>query len=266
MKLYEEIDSDSLNTQRYSIYHLNRADNFLIKNSIKFFLFNTSEKNLENSLQQYKLLKSIEITPTLFTPNIDFFLSNNIPHKDIVETSGYSFLNNFNEIIKRCNSNYIFLVSSNIILDNIDEIVNRFYLTYQNFSNKLSGWTINIHGDKAPKICQEYKIENNIYFLPYFSMEFFCLRTDYFRKIGYLSLIKDNEKCYGLEYLISFFISQNEEYFVGDFNYSLNLIDKNKIKTRNMIEKQYTFLETHKNVYGLSEHFFGYWNSNLVDQ
>ena len=55
MKLYEEIDSDSLNTQRYSIYHLNRADNFLIKNSIKFFLFNTSEKNLENSLQQYKL-------------------------------------------------------------------------------------------------------------------------------------------------------------------------------------------------------------------
>ena len=64
MKLYEEIDSDNLNTERYSIYHLNRADNFLVKNSIKFFLFNTSEKNLENSLQQYKLLKSIEITPT----------------------------------------------------------------------------------------------------------------------------------------------------------------------------------------------------------
>ena len=49
MKLFEEVDSDHLGTERYSLYHLNRADVFLIKNSLKFYLLNTEEKYLQNS-------------------------------------------------------------------------------------------------------------------------------------------------------------------------------------------------------------------------
>lgn len=265
MKLFEEINTDYLGTDRYSLYHLNRADNFLIKNSLKFFLVNTSEKNLLNSLNQYNLLRSIEIDPVVFTPNIQFFLENNVPEKNIIETNSFSFMNNFNEIIKYCNSNYIFIISSNILLENIDEIVNRFYLTYQNFSNKLAGWSVNIVGENKANTYLDYKIENNIYCLPCFSKEFFCLKTEIIRKIGYLPLIKENEDCHGLEYLISYMISQREEYFVGDFNFNLNLIEKSEIKKQKLFELQFKFFETNKLVYNLDDEFNNYWKTNLVD-
>ena len=266
MKLFEEINADFIGTERYSLYHLNRADNFLIKNSIKFFLLNTNENNLENSLKQYQMLKSIDINPVLFSPNVEFFLSNNVPSKDIVETSSYSFINNFNEIIKHCNSNYVFFISSNILLDNIDEIVNRFYLTYQNFSHKLAGWTINIIGGINLKIIPEFKIDNNIYYIPFFNKEFFCIKTEYIRKINYLSLIKDNEECHGLEYLIGFMTNQKEEYFIADLNFSLNLLNCEEIDSKKILEKQYRFFEINKNVYKLNENFYNFWNANLFDQ
>lgn len=265
MKLFEEINTDYLGAERYSLYHLNRADNFLIKNSLKFFLLNTNEKNLSNSLNQYNLLKSIEIDPVLFTPNVEFFIENKVPEKNIIETSGFSFMSNFNEIIKYCNSNYVFMITSNILLENIDEIVNRFYLTYQNFSNKLAGWTVDIQGEKKIKTFLDYKIDNNIYYLPSFSKEFFCIKTEVLRRIGYLSLVKDNEDCYGLEYLLSYFVNKKEEFFVGDFNFSLNLIESTNLKKDKILELQFRFFELNKLIYDLNDEFFGYWQANLID-
>jgi hypothetical protein len=69
MKLFEEFDTQYLGSERYSLYQHNKVDNYLIKNSLKFFLFNTNEKNLENCLLQYQLLKSIDVSPIIFTPN-----------------------------------------------------------------------------------------------------------------------------------------------------------------------------------------------------
>ena len=265
MKLFEEIDADVVSTERYSLYHLNRADNFLIKNSLKFFLLNTSKDQLENTLKQYQLLKSIDIIPTIFTPNIEFFTSNHISEKEIIETNSYSFLANYNEIIKNCNSNYVFFITSNIILDNIDEIVNRFYLTYQNFSTKLGCWSVKVNRDFPLKIYPDYKVENNIFFVPYLSLEFFCLKTEYLRKIGLLSFIKDNEDCFGFEYLLYWLINQNEDYLIADLNYSLELLEDRISKVENIQEKQFKFFDIHKKIYNLNEVFYGYWYANVPE-
>lgn len=274
MKLFEEFDTQHLGSERYSLYQHNKVDNYLIKNSLKFFLLNTSKHTLENCLKQFHLLQSIEISPTIFTSDPDFFIKNFIPENQIVETNGFSFINCFNEIIKYSTSNYVFLINSNIILDNADEIVNRFYITHQNFSDKLSGWSINIKNILKTKIYHEFKIDENIYFCPRLDLDFFCIKTEYLKKIGFLSFIRDNPECYGLDYLLGWLVHKNDEYLINDYNISLNVIKKENNKKEkektieelinNFSEKQYNFFEINKNIYNLNEDFYGFWKGNIL--
>jgi len=272
MKLFEEFDTQYLGSERYSLYQYNKVDNYLIKNSLKFFLFNTSEKNLENCLVQYELLRSIDVSPIILTPNLDYFIKNKIPEKNLIETDGFSYVNCFNEIIKYSSSNYIFIINSNIILDNLDHIVNRFYVTYQNFSDKVAGWSINIKNSFKNKVYHEFKIDENIYFSPRLSLDFICVKSEYLKKIGLLSYIRDNEECQGLDYLLGWLVQANGEYLISDLNIDLNLIEEkndeesltDEQKLNKIIEKQYFFFEVNKNVHCLNEDFFGFWKGNLV--
>lgn len=272
MKLFEEFDTQYLGSERYSLYQHNKVDNYLIKNSLKFFLFNTSEKNLENCLLQYELLKSIDVSPIIFTPNLDYFIKNKIPEKNLIETDGFSYINCFNEIIRCSNSNYVFIINSNIILDNLNEIVNRFYIIYQNFSDKLAGWSINIKNTFKNKIYHEFKIDENVYFSPRLSLDFFCVKSEYLKKIGLLSYVRDNEDCQGLDYLLGWLVNINEEYLINDFNIDLNLIEEkndeetlsNEEKLNKVTEKQYFFFQTNKNIYHLNDDFFNFWKGNTL--
>jgi hypothetical protein len=275
MKLFEEFDTQYLGSERYSLYQHNKVDNYLIKNSLKFFLFNTSEKNLENCLLQYELLKSIDVSPIIFTPNLDYFIKNKIPEKNLIETDGFSYINCFNEIIRCSNSNYVFIINSNIILDNLNEIVNRFYIIYQNFSDKLAGWSINIKNTFKNKIYHEFKIDENVYFSPRLSLDFFCVKSEYLKKIGLLSYVRDNvrdnEDCQGLDYLLGWLVNVNKEYLINDFNIELILTEEknedsilNEEKLNKIIEKQYFFFEANKSIYHLNDDFLNFWKGNIL--
>jgi len=272
MKLFEEFDTQYLGSERYSLYQHNKVDNYLIKNSLKFFLFNTSEKNLENCLVQYEFLRSIDISPIILTPNLDYFIKNKIPENNLIETDGFSYINCFNEIIKYSNSNYVFIINSNIILDNLSEIVNRFYIIYQNFSDKVAGWSINIKNSFKNKIYHEFKIDENVYFSPRLSLDFFCVKSDYLKKIGLLSYVRGNEDCQGLDYLLGWLVNTNKEYLINDFNIELNLIEEkndeetlsNEERLNKITEKQYFFFETNKSIYDLNDDFFNFWKGNVL--
>lgn len=275
MKLFEEFDTQYLGSERYSLYQHNKADSYLLRNSLKFFLLNTSENNIENCLSQYELLRQIDASPIIFTPNLDYFIKKNIPEKNLVETDGFSYLNCFNEVVKFSNSNYVFLINSNIMLDNIDDIVNRFYVTHQNFSDKVAGWAVDVKNTFKNKIYHDFRIDENIYFTPRFNLDFFCIKSEYLKKIGFLSYIKENEECEGLDYLLGWIVHKNEEYLINDFNISLNKIEEKKEndekektteeKLNMIIEKQYFFFEMNKNIYNLEDDFFGFWRGNSIE-
>ena len=271
MKLFEDFDTQYLGSERNSLYQHNKVDNYLIKNSLKFFLFNTSEKTLENCLIQYELLRSIDVSPIILTPNLDYFIKNKISEKNLVETDGFSYVNCFNEIIRYSNSNYVFIINSNIILDSLNEIVNRFYITYQSFSDKVAGWSIDIKNTFKTKKYDDFRIDDNIYFSPRISLDFFCVKSEYLKKIGLLSYIRDNQDCQGLDYLLGWLININGEYLISDLNINLSLIKEkndeasaNEEKIREITEKQYFFFEFNKNVYGLNDDFFNFWKANLL--
>jgi len=275
MKLFEDFDTQYFGSERYSLYQHNKVDNYLIKNSLKFLLFNTNEKNLENCLLQYELLKSIDVSPIIFTPNLDYFIKNKIPENNLIETDGFSYINCFNEIIRYSNSNYVFIINSNIILDNLNEIVNRFYIIYQNFSDKVAGWSINIKNSFKNKIYHEFKIDENVYFSPILSLDFFCVKSEYLKKIGLLSYVRDNvrdnEDCQGLDYLLGWLVNVNKEYLINDFNIELILTEEknedsisNEEKLNKIIEKQYFFFEANKSIYHLNDDFFNFWKANIL--
>ena len=269
MKLFEEFDAQYLGLENHSIYQHNKACDYMIKNSLKFFLLNTSEETSVNCLAQYELLKSIDASPVIFTSNLDFFINNNVLEKNLVETDDFSFINCFNEIIKYASSNYIFIINSNIILEFINEIVNRFYVTHQSFSNKVAGWSINIKNTFKNKILDEFKIDDNIYFSPTLPLDFFCIKSDYLKKVGSLSYINKNEDCQGLDYLFGWLVNKNGEYLISDLNIGLDLIEEknkksNQEKLDRIIINQNTFFEVNKNVYGLNDDFLGFWKGNLL--
>ena len=276
MKLFEEFDTQYLGSERYSLYQHNKADTYLLRNSLKFFLLNTDENNIENCLMQYEFLKFIDASPIIFAPNLDYFINNNIPEKNLVETDGFSYLNCFNEVIKHTNSNYVFLINSNIMLDNIDDIVNRFYITHQNFSDKIAGWSVDIINNFKNKTYYDFKIDENIYFSPKIDLDFFCIKSEYLKKAGLLSYVRENEECCGLDYLLGWLIHKNDEYVINDFNIKLNSIEKKEKqypeekpktieeKLNTLIEKQYFFFDINKNVYNLDNDFFGFWRGNII--